>query len=245
MKYSIVIPTKNEGKYIRPTVAQFAPFFEKFDIEVVVSDAGSRDETADVMAELQAEFGEHRVKFVQSFEKQNIAIGRNLGAKHASGEILFHTDADVRIPNLEQFFTKVSKAMERPGVVASTVPIWVYPEERGLSDHLYHMLMNGVIRLSFFAGVYLAKGECQIVHRSVFEGINGYDESIVAGEDCNLFFRLHKEGKIAYLGSLCVHHSPRRFREYGYLRLTLIYLREGLSLLFLRRSYSKEWTPVR
>jgi hypothetical protein len=50
---------------------------------------------------------------------------------------------------------------------------------------------------------------------------------------------------MGYFYRLAVHHSPRRFREYGYIRLSLIYLREGLSLLFLRKSYMKEWTPVR
>ncbi|MBL7775650.1 MAG: hypothetical protein JNK89_06575, partial [Saprospiraceae bacterium] len=80
---------------------------------------------------------------------------------------------------------------------------------------------------------------------SVFEKISGYNEKIVAGEDCNLFYRLHKEGKIAYLYRWKVHHSPRRFRQYGYIRVSLIYLREGLSLLFLRRSYVEEWKPIR
>ena len=105
--------------------------------------------------------------------------------------------------------------------------------------------MNLIIRLSFTVGVYLEKGECQFVRRSIFERIGGYNEKIVAGEDCNLFYRLHKEGHIAYLYRLKVHHSPRRFRQYGYLRVSLIYIREGLSLLFLRRSYVEEWKPIR
>ena len=129
--------------------------------------------------------------------------------------------------------------------MAATAPIWVYPEEAQFSDKLYHTLMNGVIRLSFSLGVYLAKGECQLVRRSVFERIKGYNETIIAGEDCNLFYRLHKEGKVAYLRRLKVYHSPRRFRQYGYLRVSLIYIREGLSLLFLRRSYVEEWKPIR
>ncbi|MBK8554444.1 MAG: hypothetical protein IPL65_01130 [Lewinellaceae bacterium] len=105
--------------------------------------------------------------------------------------------------------------------------------------------MNALIRLSFPFGAMLAKGECQIVRRSIFEQIGGYNEKIVAGEDCNLFFRLHKIGRIAYVHRLKIYHSPRRFRQYGYARLTWIYLREGLSLLFRGRSYTEEWTPVR
>ncbi|MCB0533307.1 MAG: glycosyltransferase [Lewinellaceae bacterium] len=243
-RISIVIPTKNEGKYIGPTIEQFRPYLESYKLEIIVSDANSTDGTAELVRQYQAEWGA-RVKLVQATGKQNIAIGRNLGAAAATGDILFHMDADVHIPNAVVFFEKILKTFENPAVVAATAPIWVYPEEALWTDKLYHVLMNGVIRLSFSLGVYLAKGECQIVRRTFFEKIQGYNEKIVAGEDCNLFFRLHKEGKIAYFYRLKVHHSPRRFREYGYIRVSLIYIREGLSLLFLRRSYVEEWKPIR
>ncbi len=244
VKLSIIIPTKNEGKYIGHTIGQFGEYLDKYNLELIISDADSRDETAETVRQWQEKFGE-RVRLVTGPAQQNIAIGRNLGAAQATGEILFHMDADVRIPDKDRFFSTVFSKFDRTDIVAATVPIWVYPEESGLPDRLYHILMNGVIRLSFTVGVYLAKGECQIVRREVFEKIRGYNETIVAGEDCNLFYRLHKEGRIGYFYRLAVHHSPRRFRQYGYIRLSLIYLREGLSLLFLRRSYMKEWTPVR
>lgn len=243
-RISIIIPTKNEGKYIGPTIEQFRRYLEPFDLEIIVSDAGSVDGTKEIVRQYRKEWGK-RIQLIEAAGKQNIAIGRNLGAAAATGDILFHMDADVHIPNKADFFTEILDAFEKPEVVALTVPIWVYPKESKLSDRLYHLLMNGVIRLSFTLGVYLAKGECQLVRRLVFEQIKGYNEKIIAGEDCNLFYRLHKEGKIAYLYRLKVHHSPRRFREYGYLGVSLIYIREGLSLLFLRRSYVEEWKPSR
>jgi glycosyltransferase involved in cell wall biosynthesis len=241
---SIVIPTKNERDYIGPTIEQFRDCLEKFNLEIIVSDAYSTDGTAEVVQAYHREFGD-RVRLVQGPGKQNIAIGRNYGAEHARGQILFHSDADVRIPNRDKFFTTVLAKFRQTKIVAATMPIWVYPEERSWADRLYHILMNTMIRISFTLGVYLAKGECQLVRRSIFEHIGGYNEKIVAGEDCNLFYRLHKEGRIAYLYRLSVHHSPRRFRQYGYLRLTMIYVREGISLLFRGKSWSEEWTPVR
>ena len=241
---SIVIPTKNEGQYIGRTLAQFAGYLEKYHLEIIVSDANSTDGTVDIVQRYQAEtMG--RIRLVQRAGKQNIAIGRNFGAAHATGDLLFHTDADVHIPHPDRFFQAVLARFEQPDVVAATVPIWVYKTESKINDRLYHLFMNSVIRLSFTAGVYLAKGECQLIRCPVFQKIGGYNERLVAGEDCNLFYRLHKEGHLAFLHRVCVHHSPRRFRQYGYVQVSWIYLREGLSLLFRGRSYAKEWTPVR
>jgi glycosyltransferase involved in cell wall biosynthesis len=241
---SIVIPTKNEEKYIDRTLAQFQGNLERLDLEIIVSDAGSKDGTAEIVRNYAGQ-SNGRIRLVQTEGKQNIAIGRNAGAALAKGGILMHMDADVRIPEMDRFFQQVRERFENPAVVAATMPLWIYPEESGMSDKLYHILMNLTIRLSFIFGVFLAKGECQFVRRSVFEKIHGYNETIVAGEDCNLFYRLHKEGKIAYLYRLCIYHSPRRFRQYGYLGVSMIYLREGISLLIRRKSYIKEWTPVR
>ena len=105
-RISIVIPTKNEAAYIDRTIAQFEGFFEQFNLEIVVSDANSTDATKEVVLGHAQRFGADRVKFVQAQGKQNIAIGRNLGASHAIGDILFHMDADVLIPNKKIFFQK-------------------------------------------------------------------------------------------------------------------------------------------
>lgn len=244
-KLSIVIPTKNEAKYIDRTLAQFEIWLDQYALEIIVSDANSTDGTAEIVRRYEAQYGSGHFKLVQAQGKQNIAIGRNLGAAAATADILFHMDADVFIPQKQRFFEKVLDTFSRPEVVAATVPLRIYPEETRWSDRLYHTFMNVVIRLSFLAGVYLAKGECQLVRRRTFEKIGGYNEKIVAGEDCNLFYRLSKEGHISYLWNLGVHHSPRRFRQYGYWRISWIYLREGLSLFFRGRSYAEEWKPVR
>lgn len=243
-RISIVIPTKNEAKYLEPTLAQFAGVLENLDLEIIISDANSTDGTAEIARRYHAAHGA-RIRLVQKPGKQNIAIGRNIGAAAATGGILFHMDADVRIADPEGFFARVRKKFENPRIAAATTPLWIYPEESGFADKFYHVLMNGIIRLSFLFRVYLAKGECQLVRRAAFEQIGGYNENLVAGEDCNLFYRLQNVGKIAYLHRLHVHHSPRRFRAYGYWRITLIYLREGISLLFRHKSYVQEWKPVR
>lgn len=245
-RLSIFIPTRNEAKYIGNTLAQFEPFWEKYDLEIIVSDAHSNDETPAIVQHF-TQISAGRVKLVQAGDgPQNIAIGCNLGAAQAKAPILFRVDADVRIPDKDHFFGEVFARFEKePTLVGATAPIWVYPEEARMSDRVYHVLMNWIIRLSFVLKVPLAKGECQLIRRAAFEQLGGYKEHLTAGEDCNLFYRLQDIGHIRFLSHLRVHHSPRRFRSYGYVRLTLIYIREGLWMLLGKKSFLKEWTPVR
>jgi glycosyltransferase involved in cell wall biosynthesis len=245
-RISIFIPTRNEAKYIGNTLAQFEPFWDKYDCEIIVSDAHSSDGTVEIVRHF-AELSNTRVKLVQAGPgKQNIAIGCNQGAAHAQAPLLFRIDADVRIPDKERFLDQVLAAFDRdPELVGATVPIWVYPEEAIASDKLFHICMNAIIRASFWVKAPLAKGECQLVRRSAFEQIGGYDERLTAGEDCNLFYRLQDVGRVRFLSHLRVHHSPRRFRHYGYWGIIYIYLREGLWMLIGRKSYLEEWKPVR
>ncbi len=245
-RLSIFIPTRNEAKYIGTTLAQFEPFWDKYDLEIIISDAHSTDGTVEIVEHF-AQLSAHRVKLVQAGPgKQNIAIGCNQGAAQATAPILFRIDADVRIPDKEHFFGKIFPCFEADAaLVGATVPIWVYPEEARTADRLFHVFMNLVIRISFFFKVPLAKGECQIVRRAAFEQVNGYDERLTAGEDCNLFYRLQDIGRVRFLPHLRVHHSPRRFRHYGYWRIMLIYLREGLWMVLGRKSFLDEWKPIR
>lgn len=244
MKISVIIPTRNEELVIAESILQYAPFFEKNDLEIIVSDGGSTDKTADLVRLIMKNFP-GRVQLVQKTGKQNIAIGRNAGAAAASGEILFHTDADVRLPDPMLFFQRVMAAFSNPKTLATTTAIRVYPAEARLSDRFYHFLMNTTIRLSILAGACLAKGECQLVRRSAFLQVGGYDERLVAGEDCNLFFQIHKNGNVRFLSGLRVFHSPRRFRKYGYWKISHQYLMEGIFRLVANRSFAKEWKMVR
>ena len=123
-RLSIIIPCRNEAKYIAATLTQFETLLERHNIEIIVSDGNSTDGTAEIVHAFERRFP-GRVKLAQKPGKQNIAIGRNYGASQASGDILFHTDADVRIPDPERFFPKVIQAFEDSRIVAATVPIWV------------------------------------------------------------------------------------------------------------------------
>lgn len=240
IKVSIVIPTRNEVDYIEKTLRQYEEYKEKYGIETIVSDAFSTDGTLEIAKKYADKVVEAKVG-----EKQNIAIGRNAGNKVASGTIIFNTDADVMMDNPDHFFTTILDKFKDETLVALNGTLLIYPDERKLSDRIVHAIFNSSIYLSTYMGSFLAKGEFEVVRKSSFDQIGGYDESIVVGEDCDLFYRLAKIGKIKFMKDLVLYHSPRRFRNVGYMKTLLIYGREGFSLFFLGRNWLKDWSPER
>ncbi|VVB79409.1 Dolichyl N-acetyl-alpha-D-glucosaminyl phosphate 3-beta-D-2,3-diacetamido-2,3-dideoxy-beta-D-glucuronosyltransferase [uncultured archaeon] len=239
-KISIIIPTKNEANYIEKTIKQYLPYKKKHGLEIIIADGGSTDKTV-AIARKHADV----VVLPNLSRKQNIAIGRNAGAKHARGEILFHTDADVIIPNKNKFFKRIIKEFEKNHIVATTTKLQIYPWEEKLRDKVFHHGMNGLIQMTSKFSNLLGKGECQIVRASTFRKIGGYNEAIIVGEDCNLFYRLGKLGKISYLKDTTIYHSPRRFRKNGYTKTLFSYLRESFSLAILGRSSVDVWEEAR
>ena len=91
----------------------------------------------------------------------------------------------------------------------------------------------------------MGRGECQIVPKNLFDRIGGYNNSLVAGEDFDLFKRIRKKGKILFDKSLVIYESPRRYRKYGHTKIFFSWLLNAVSVIFKNKSASKEWEEVR
>lgn len=238
---SVIIPTLNEEKLISRTLKQFTPELKnKFGAEVIISDGGSTDSTlsiardsADVVIEADKNI------------PQNIPIGRNAGAKHALGELLYFIDADTIIPDFYQFFEKTSEAMKNKKYAALTMNFKIPPDEEKLSDKLFHTFYNNYVYLLNFIGMGMGRGECQIVRKELFEKIRGYNENLPAGEDFDLYKRLRKFGKIKFLRSLTVYESPRRYRKYGYAKVFWQWTKNSVSVVIRNKAVSDKWEQVR
>jgi len=91
MKISIIIPTYNEEDEIVECLESLGKQTYG-DFEIIVVDDGSVDKTLSVLSKLKVKIEELKV-FQQSHKGPGAA--RNLGAKHAKGEILVFIDADM------------------------------------------------------------------------------------------------------------------------------------------------------
>lgn len=85
---SIIIPTFNHAEYLPAAVA--SALAQTADVEVIVVDDGSTDNTAQVMARL---LDDDRLSFA-SLPHQGVAAARNFGIDAASGDFIMFLDAD-------------------------------------------------------------------------------------------------------------------------------------------------------
>ena len=110
MDISIIIPTLNEVNYIGQTVDRLlANQSGKLELELIVVDAGSQDETVNAIKERTTQL------VVDSTLAGAKYKSLNKGAKLAKGKMLLFLDADTLLPL--HFDVRIQEALNKEGVV--------------------------------------------------------------------------------------------------------------------------------
>lgn len=92
MDFSVIVCTKDRAAALRRCLSAIFDICYAGRWEVIVVDNGSRDETEHVIAQMA---GQSPVPFASVLElRPGNSAGRNTGAAHAQGEVLFFTDDD-------------------------------------------------------------------------------------------------------------------------------------------------------
>lgn len=245
IRISIVIPTLNEEKLLERTLASFPVALRtQFGVEIIVSDGGSDDRTVEIALN-------HGATTVQHSEtrKQTIAEGRNRGAEIALGETLVFLNGDTFPAAPFEFLQAVGNWNSRMGkygkVNAIACAVEIPPNEQTPGDRLFHWFYNGYSWWLNVIGLGMGRGECQIVRRATFHSVGGYQASLAAGEDFDLFRRIRATESIAFAGDLLVYESPRRYRKLGYTRVLWLWFINAMAVILKGQSADKEWEQVR
>lgn len=238
---SVIIPTLNEESVIEKTLTLLK---SKLTLphEIIVSDGQSTDKTVAIargLADIVVAYNEPA--------RQTIAQGRNGGARASHGDLLAFMDADCSLSDPDDFFASALKHFEtNPKLVALGVSLRVIPKLETFSDKLVFVPMNNYFRvLNNLLKLNMAVGEFQMIRRSAFVKVGGYNEKLVAGEDIDMFHRLSKIGQIFFDHRLTVFHTGRRAHKIGWPRLLLHWFLNGFSMVIRGKAYSKVWEVIR
>jgi glycosyltransferase involved in cell wall biosynthesis len=239
MQFSIIIPAKNELENFKRNLHQFESLRGKYTYEVIIADGASTDGSIEYARGIA-----DRVEVKTKQGKETIAEARNNGARVAAGDIFAFFDAAVQVDAVPSFFEYVLKRFEDPDIVAVIPRVGIYPDEATRMDKVVSGCINFLIRFCNVMGWGAGKGEAQIIRRSAFEKVHGYNELLVAAEDNDMMRRLARIGKVVSAPSLNVYDDPRRYRKLGYPRVIAQWILNQLSVIFFGKSYSKEWKRV-
>ena len=216
-KVSIVIPTKNEEKNL-PSLLHSIKAQTFTDIEIIVADAGSTDQTAQLASSLGAKVVEGGMP----------GPGRNRGAKAATGDIIIFFDADVYLPT-SRFLEDSIAEMERKQLDIATCK--VKPMSRKPIDKIGHEVYNAYALMTEKIRPH-APGFCIFVRRATHEAIGGFDEGVVFAEDHEYVQRAEKNGaRFGLLRSHPIAVSVRRLEKDGRLAIAFKYIYSEFHML--------------
>ena len=88
-------------------------------------------------------------------------------------------------------------------------------------------------------------GEFQMIRKSFFDQIGGFDENLVTREDADMFYRLAKVGRTMVDRKFTVYHPGRRAHKVGWPKLIWIWTQNKIWVWLFNRAKSKEWEFIR
>jgi len=201
MKYSIIIPTLNEERYL-PKLLDSIKNQNLGDYEIIVADNDSKDKTRSIAQ-----------KYGCTIVKGGIpSVARNRGARIAKGEYLFFIDADAVLPNKNFIESALKEFNKRKFVGATSRSLPLSRERRYRLIFLAWDWWN-IICQYFYPQ---ASGFFILTPKKHHEAIKGFDETIYFGEDSNYSYRMSKIGKFGILRSVRILISARRFEKKGF-----------------------------
>jgi GT2 family glycosyltransferase len=179
---TVVIPARNAATSIGAQLDALANQVDGPNVEVVVADNGSYDDTREVVSTRSERF--ESLKIVDASDLPGPAHARNRAIEAASHEFVVGCDADDLVD--PHWTREIAKALEDADLVGG-----------GMRDWHGGAVEPGVARPLGTAGLgYLpaCNGSNFAVRRSVWRTVGGFDESLPTCEDIDFAWRVQEEG---------------------------------------------------
>ncbi|MEL6832741.1 MAG: TIGR04283 family arsenosugar biosynthesis glycosyltransferase [Bacteroidota bacterium] len=221
---SIIIPVLNEEAHLGRLLQHLEDIAAAdYAHEIIVVDGGSSDGSQQIVA------GFPKVRLLKS--PKGRAKQMNLGAQHASGELLYFLHADTFPP---QGFDRQIIAKAQLGHAGCF---------RLKFDHPNHFLLKLAPLVTRFHSNWFRGGDQSLfIRKKQFEALNGFNEAYLVYEDVEFIERIYQQYDFEIIKDY-VTTSARKFERIGTLRLYLYFLmihikyRQGVGPVALSEYY--------
>ena len=180
---SFVIIGRNEAKNLErciDSIHETISFNCLNEYEIIYVDSKSTDKSIEIAGKFKG------IKILKITGYCNAAIGRNIGAFEAKGDILYFIDADMKI--CKEFVAEVLDAEKKlrfdivSGIIRDVedneIKAQRYNENRNFSSKSSKVLDGGIF----------------LIKKYIWDSVNGMNTKFINGEDGDLGLRLAKKG---------------------------------------------------
>ncbi len=242
-RVSFVIPTKNNGRTLKRCLDSiFSQTIPKNQIEVIIVDGGSTDETIQIAKEYEVEILNNH-----SVHQDGLSGGRNIGLSISNGEFIVFLNADQCLSCPEWLSDMLDPLLSDESVVASISPLLIDRQSTWLNRYnsyvefpfvttlsralrarsIYEFFefgpssTNRVVTLAVCDRIRVFIGTGMITRRKVLEAVGGYDFDLdTATRAVRAGFRKYcLVGKVGYLH---YHYGGNSMRDYLSHKITAV-----------------------
>jgi glycosyltransferase involved in cell wall biosynthesis len=188
---SVIIPTYNQAQYLVEAVESVLAQTYK-NIEIIVVDDGSTDGTEEVLSPYM-----DRIRYFYQ-ENRGCAAARNVGIRHARGKYLSFLDHDdIFLPEKIELQVRFLEENYEYGFVHSNFYIF---NENDQEVRIRHQVPppSGYVFPRLFMGSFIG---CltMFMRKKCIEKSGGFDEQRQTCSDCDLWLRVARHFKGAYI----------------------------------------------
>lgn len=223
---SIVITTKDDVLLVRRCLTSILALTSYSDYDIVLVDMGSEKQSTEVY--YRSLGYNNRIQIVRYDGEFNYSRACNVGAKHATGDMLLFLSNDVEVLDSDWLEELVRWAnIPEIGVIGAKL---LYPDERiqhagivvgmnGVAGHLLQGQYDHAWTLFGCADWYrncsAVTGALHMMRREIFEAVGGYDEKYeISFSDVALCLQVMKQGyRVLYDPFVRLIHHESQTRD--------------------------------
>lgn len=186
---SVIIPCFNQARFLGEALEGVLRQTYK-NIEIVVVDDGSSDNTAEVASAYPA------VRLIRQ-KNQGVSTARNIGVRKSQGEYLVFLDADdcLRPQAIEINMGYMQAHPECGGVAGRVIKV----DSDGVPVPMKQLpRVEKAYYPDLLADDRTGAPAAAMFRRSIFESVGGFDTSLKSAEDFDLYLRITRQAPILY-----------------------------------------------